>query len=56
MEDLPTRKRLLNEYNIEISGALGIFAGKVWRVGLMGHSSQAANVAMLLGALKQILI
>jgi alanine-glyoxylate transaminase/serine-glyoxylate transaminase/serine-pyruvate transaminase len=55
VEDLPTRKRLLNEYNLEIAGALGVFAGKVWRIGLMGHSSQQANVAMLIGALKSIL-
>jgi alanine-glyoxylate transaminase/serine-glyoxylate transaminase/serine-pyruvate transaminase len=55
VEDLPVRRRLLNEYGIEISGGLGVFAGKVWRIGLMGYSSQIANVTMLLGALKDIL-
>jgi len=55
VEDLPVRKTLLDQYDIEIAGGLGAFAGKAWRIGLMGHSSQPGNVAMLLGALKQIL-
>ncbi len=55
VEDLPVRKTLLDKYDIEIAGGLGAFAGKAWRIGLMGHSSQPGNVAMLLGALKQIL-
>ena len=47
--------RLLNEYNIEITGGLGAFKGKVWRVGLMGFSSSKENVVLLLGALERIL-
>ncbi len=55
VQDLDVRRRLLNEYNIEISGGLGMFAGKIWRIGLMGYSSQRENVTMLLGALREIL-
>ncbi|MBI3160277.1 MAG: alanine--glyoxylate aminotransferase family protein [Chloroflexi bacterium] len=55
IEDLPVRKTLLNEYNIEIAGGFGPLAGKVWRIGLMGHSSRKENVVMLLGALREIL-
>jgi len=55
LEDAPTRKRLLNEYNIEVGGGLGDFAGKVWRIGLMGHSSDANHVNCLLSALRSIL-
>lgn len=47
--------RLLNEFNIEIAGGLGELAGKVWRVGLMGHNSQPENVYRLLDALKRVL-
>ncbi len=43
------------EYNIEIGAGLGEFAGKVWRIGLMGHSSTANHVNMLLSALREIM-
>ena len=49
------RKRLLEEYNIEAGGGLGPFAGKLWRIGLMGESSDMNHVNMLLAALKQLL-
>lgn len=49
------RKRLLEEYNIEVGGGLGPFAGKLWRIGLMGESSDVNHVNMLLAALKQLL-
>ncbi len=54
MEDAPVRQRLLDEYNIEIGGGLGDFAGKVWRIGLMGYSCTANHVNMLLSALRTI--
>ena len=50
---LQVRKRLLEEYNIEIGGGLGPFAGKIWRIGLMGESSTPNHVNMLLAALKR---
>lgn len=49
------RKSLLQEYNIEIAGGLGELKGKVWRIGLMGHSSRQENVLLLLAALERIL-
>ena len=49
------RRRLLEEYNIEISAGIGELAGKVWRIGLMGFSSRRENVLLLLSALKRIL-
>ena len=42
-------------YHIEIGGGLGPFAGKVWRVGLMGYSAKEENVNRLLKALKDLL-
>ncbi len=44
---------LLEHFNIEIAGAFGPLAGKVWRIGLMGHNSRHENVVLLLGALKE---
>jgi alanine-glyoxylate transaminase / serine-glyoxylate transaminase / serine-pyruvate transaminase len=55
-DDVTIRSRLLNEYNIEIGAGLGDFAGKVWRIGLMGESSTPNHINMLLGALKQIMV
>ncbi len=55
VDDAATRKRLLDEFNIEVGGGLGDFAGKIWRVGLMGNSSNANHINTLLGALKTIL-
>ncbi len=50
------RSRLLNDFNIEIAGGLGELKTKIWRVGLMGYSSQRGNVLLLLGALERILL
>jgi alanine-glyoxylate transaminase/serine-glyoxylate transaminase/serine-pyruvate transaminase len=54
-DDLAIRKRLLNDYGIEIGGGLGAFKGKAWRVGLMGYGSNRRNVTLLLAALREIL-
>ncbi|MBV9865667.1 MAG: alanine--glyoxylate aminotransferase family protein [Abitibacteriaceae bacterium] len=55
VDDLTTRRRLLDEYGIEIGGGLGAFKGKVWRIGLMGHASSRRNVTLLVAALREIL-
>jgi len=55
LDDAAVRSRLLNEYNIEIGAGLGDFAGKVWRIGLMGCSCTENHINMLLSALKTII-
>ncbi len=55
IDDLTVRRRLLTEWGIEIGGGLGPFKGKAWRIGLMGHSSQAKNVKLVLTALEKCL-
>jgi alanine-glyoxylate transaminase/serine-glyoxylate transaminase/serine-pyruvate transaminase len=52
VDDAKVRSALLNDYNLEIGAGLGDFAGKVWRVGLMGHSARRENIALFLSALK----
>jgi alanine-glyoxylate transaminase/serine-glyoxylate transaminase/serine-pyruvate transaminase len=54
-DDTGTRKRLLEDYGIEIGAGLGVMAGKAWRIGLMGHGSTVRNVDLILAALKEIL-
>ena len=54
-EDAKVRGSLLRQFGIEIGGGLGDLAGKVWRVGLMGHASSARNVCLFLAALETVL-
>jgi alanine-glyoxylate transaminase/serine-glyoxylate transaminase/serine-pyruvate transaminase len=49
------RRRLMDDFGIEVGGGLGIFAGKAWRVGLMGEGATHANVDRLLDAIDQLL-
>ena len=39
---------LLNTHGIEVGGGLGVLAGKIWRIGLMGYNSTPENVNRLL--------
>lgn len=55
VEDALVRKRLLDEFNIEIGAGLGVFKGKVWRIGLMGTNAVKASVLMFFAALEDIL-
>ena len=55
VEDTAVRRKLLDDYNIEIGGGLGALRGKVWRIGLMGDSAREFNVFALLSALERIL-
>jgi alanine-glyoxylate transaminase/serine-glyoxylate transaminase/serine-pyruvate transaminase len=54
-DDAKVRRRLLEEYGIEIGGGLGPMAGKAWRIGLMGHGATVRNVDLVLAALRVVL-
>lgn len=54
-DDAAVRRALLEGFQIEIGAGLGPLAGKVWRIGLMGHASNPTNVLFCLGALEAIL-
>ena len=55
VDDFEIRSNLLKEFDIEIGAGLGPFAGKIWRVGLMGYSAKISNVNKLLDALRKLL-
>lgn len=55
IDEAGLRRRLLDEYDIEIGGGLGELKGKTVRIGIMGHSSTRNNVRLLLSALREIL-
>src|SRR5439155_18033083 len=54
-EDKHNRSRLLEEFDIEIAGGLGQFAGKIWRIGVMGESCNRDYVKAFTEALDTIL-
>ena len=48
-------RRLLAEHGIEIAGGLGDLAGRIFRIGCMGHACREGNVLRLLSALGPVL-
>lgn len=54
-QEAQVRATLLKNEGIEIGGGLGELTGKIWRIGLMGHSARQENVEKILGALKTVL-
>lgn len=55
VDEAAVRNRLLNEFGIEIGSGLGPLAGKIWRIGLMGHTARPENVDKLVSALEKSL-
>lgn len=55
VDEAAVRATLLERHGIEIGGGLGEYAGKVWRVGCMGHTARPRNVTTLLAALDELL-
>lgn len=55
VDDATVRRDLLNRYGIEIGGGVGPWAGRIWRIGCMGHTARMRNVALLLAALGELL-
>jgi alanine-glyoxylate transaminase/serine-glyoxylate transaminase/serine-pyruvate transaminase len=56
VDEAAARSKLLNDYQIEIGAGLGPLAGKIWRVGLMGHTARPENVDRFLKALKKTVV
>jgi alanine-glyoxylate transaminase/serine-glyoxylate transaminase/serine-pyruvate transaminase len=55
VQEAEVRKRLLNEFSLEIGAGLGPLAGKIWRFGIMGYSCRPDNVMLCLSALGSVL-
>ncbi len=55
VDEVKLRALLLNEFNLEIGSGLGALAGKIVRIGLMGHGSNSRNVMYCLAAMKEVL-
>jgi alanine-glyoxylate transaminase/serine-glyoxylate transaminase/serine-pyruvate transaminase len=55
VDEAKVRSTLLDRYGIEIGGGLGDYAGRMWRIGCMGHTARPRNVSLLLAALAEVL-
>lgn len=55
VDEAGVRKALLDDHGIELGAGLGPLAGKVWRIGLMGHTARPENVDRLETALTRVL-
>jgi alanine-glyoxylate transaminase/serine-glyoxylate transaminase/serine-pyruvate transaminase len=55
VDEAAVRRRLLQEFQIEIGAGLGPLAGRIWRVGLMGAGSTLSNVLLFLSAFEHCL-
>jgi alanine-glyoxylate transaminase/serine-glyoxylate transaminase/serine-pyruvate transaminase len=56
LKEQSVRQQLLDEFNIEIASGFGPVKGQIWRVGLMGYSSQKNNVLLFLAAFEKALL
>lgn len=54
-EEGPLRRRLLDEFGVEVGGGLGPASGRIWRIGLMGHGARHASVDRLLDAVDHLM-
>ena len=54
VDDADIRGSLLNKHDIELGGGLGKFAGKAWRIGLMGENATVARADYIADALVSI--
>ena len=55
IDEAVVRQRLLKQFNLEIGAGLGVLAGKIWRIGLMGFASKLENISLCINALELIL-
>ena len=55
VDESRVRGRLIEEFGVEIGAAFGPLAGKIWRIGTMGHSASRPNILLGLSALETVL-
>jgi (S)-ureidoglycine-glyoxylate aminotransferase len=55
VDELRVRRRLVEDFSIEIGAAFGALQGKIWRIGTMGYAAQRQNILLCLAALEHVL-
>ncbi|HHB11997.1 MAG TPA: alanine--glyoxylate aminotransferase family protein [Chromatiales bacterium] len=56
IDEAAVRAALLRSYDLEIGAGLGPLAGRIWRIGLMGHTCRPDNVRRCVEALGTVLV
>ncbi len=56
VDEAAVRRQMLSSFNLEVGSGLGAWAGKVWRVGLMGQSATPVHVLTCLAAFESALL
>ena len=54
VDDAAARNALLDEHGIEVGGGLGELAGRIWRIGMMGHGATVEAADALLAAVDAV--
>jgi alanine-glyoxylate transaminase/serine-glyoxylate transaminase/serine-pyruvate transaminase len=55
VDEAAVRRRLLDEFDLEVGAGLGTLTGKVWRVGLMGETCREEAVLLCLESFESVL-
>ena len=55
VDELRVRRRLVEDFGIEIGAAFGPLQGRIWRIGTMGYAAQRQNILLCLAALEHVL-
>jgi (S)-ureidoglycine---glyoxylate transaminase len=55
VDELRVRRRLIDDFGVEIGAAFGPLQGRIWRIGTMGHSARRTNILLGLAALESVL-
>ncbi|MDH4274050.1 MAG: alanine--glyoxylate aminotransferase family protein, partial [Gammaproteobacteria bacterium] len=53
VDEAKLRQILLDDYSLEVGAGLGALAGKILRIGLMGHASNLRNISLCLAAIEK---
>jgi alanine-glyoxylate transaminase/serine-glyoxylate transaminase/serine-pyruvate transaminase len=54
-DEAAVRRRLMDDFGIEIGGGLGALKGRIWRIGTMGEGARKEPILRVLGALEACL-
>jgi (S)-ureidoglycine-glyoxylate aminotransferase len=55
VDELRVRRRLIEDFGIEIGAAFGPLQGRIWRIGTMGYAARRQNILLCLAALEHVL-
>jgi (S)-ureidoglycine---glyoxylate transaminase len=55
VDELRVRRRLIDDFGVEIGAAFGSLQGRIWRIGTMGYSARRTNILLGLAALESVL-